>query len=215
MVRTTNFRKKISGQECKTRLDNTMFCNLVDTFAANRLAAPARRRGGAGGSPGEAHHRGATAGVGAIGGRGLGAEPGRYQDEGEGAGRAPEPNAPHGPAGGDRVPGAGRECQDGQSCRRQAPTTRTSSCAPGLNHKLRIQRVDKPGGHNFGIARERLAPCWDAVVEAKASGQVYWVNWDYSNTPSWPPRQNDRPVDRVLEAVKNRQIVLSDSHDEG
>lgn len=50
-------------------------------------------------------------------------------------------------------------------------------------------------------------PYWHVIVEAVTSGQSYWVDWDYSTTPDWPPRDGDTIVHRLLNALEARQIV--------
>lgn len=61
----------------------------------------------------------------------------------------------------------------------------------------------------FIISRERYKPFQDAVTEAIASQAVYWVMLDGSTMSTLPSRLSDAALDRLLEAIKNRQIAPS------
>ena len=76
---------------------------------------------------------------------------------------------------------------------------------------LSVSYVNKPGGIHFGMSTEHYLPYRDILTEAIDSQAVYWVDWDYSKTPSWPPRMNDSTLDRLLRAVESRQFVALDS----
>jgi hypothetical protein len=72
---------------------------------------------------------------------------------------------------------------------------------------LRLEHINKrPRLHNWSFLRSQLAPYRDAIADAIRSGAVYWVDLDYSKA-HWLPRVNDSALDRILEAVKNRQLV--------
>src|SRR5215831_16364600 len=60
---------------------------------------------------------------------------------------------------------------------------------------LSIDRIGQ-AGINFGLSREQYAPYHEAVTEAVATQQVYWVDLDYSNTTNWPPSLDDATSDR-------------------
>ncbi len=72
---------------------------------------------------------------------------------------------------------------------------------------LSIEYVNKPGGGHFGMSPNRYAPHRDALAEAINSQAVYWVDWDDSKTPNWPPRMDDSLLDRLLRAIADRQLV--------
>lgn len=78
---------------------------------------------------------------------------------------------------------------------------------------LRIVRAGKGGGINFEMSLRQFLPYRDAVEEAIRSGALYWVDWDYSKTPTFPPPMNDTTLDRLLKAIKDRQFVRSDTDD--
>jgi hypothetical protein len=64
-------------------------------------------------------------------------------------------------------------------------------------------------GMSYGLKKETLAPYLETVNEAIASGAEYWVDLDYSMTPTFPMAVNDVQLDRILNAIKTRQIVSS------
>jgi hypothetical protein len=61
----------------------------------------------------------------------------------------------------------------------------------------------------FVTSPERYEPCHDAVTEAIKSQAVYWVQLDRSKMSNVSPHLNESTLDRLLDAIKNRQIVPS------
>jgi hypothetical protein len=74
---------------------------------------------------------------------------------------------------------------------------------------LNFDRINMSGMH-YGLKKQTLAPYLDSVKEAIASGAEYWVDLDYSMTPTFPMALNDSQLDRILNAIKTRQIVSSE-----
>lgn len=75
---------------------------------------------------------------------------------------------------------------------------------------LSIARIDTPG-INFEMLLGQFLPYRDAVDEAIRTQAVYWVDWDYSTTPTFPPRMYDSTLDRLLNAIQDRQLVPPDA----
>jgi hypothetical protein len=92
--------------------------------------------------------------------------------------------------------------------------------------RFRVVRIDQPrflrrpkivlnfdrmniSGMSYGLKKETLAPYLETVNEAIASGAEYWVDLDYSMTPTFPMAVNDVQLDRILNAIKDGQIVSS------
>jgi hypothetical protein len=71
---------------------------------------------------------------------------------------------------------------------------------------LNFDRINMSGMH-YGVKKETLAPYLETIEEAIASGAEYWVDLDYSMTPTFPMALNDSQLDRILNAIKNRQIA--------
>jgi hypothetical protein len=72
---------------------------------------------------------------------------------------------------------------------------------------LSIAYADKPGTIYFSTSVDVLAPYRQALQEAITAPAVYWVNWHYPDSQLWPPTPHDSTLDRLLEAVKNQQVV--------
>ncbi len=74
---------------------------------------------------------------------------------------------------------------------------------------LNFDRINMSGMH-YGVKKETLAPFLDSVKEAVASGAEYWVDLDYSMTPTFPMALNDTQLDQILNAIRSRQLVSSE-----
>jgi len=79
---------------------------------------------------------------------------------------------------------------------------------------LRIENVNNPKTHDLGMTRARYLPYREALNDAIKSGTVYWVDWDVSAPPAFPPRFDEPTIGRLLDAIKNGQTVSSDPPDE-
>lgn len=82
---------------------------------------------------------------------------------------------------------------------------------PSDANMLRIEYATKPGGAAFGLSDERLEAHRVEIAIALKSQAVYWVSWDYSDTPTFPPRGDDTRLDRLFKAIDDGQIVPTDS----
>ncbi len=79
---------------------------------------------------------------------------------------------------------------------------------------LTIEYVNKPETLHIGMRTEQYVPHRDMLQDAIKSQAVYWVDWDYSKTPNWPPRRNDSTLDRLFRAIADRQIVNTETNAE-
>ena len=72
---------------------------------------------------------------------------------------------------------------------------------------LSIGYADKPGTIYFSMSVDVLAPYREPLHEAITAQAVFWVNWHYPDSQLWPANSHGSTLDRLLEAVRNRQVV--------
>jgi hypothetical protein len=72
---------------------------------------------------------------------------------------------------------------------------------------LSIAYADKPGTIYFSMSVDVLAPYREALQEAITAQAILWVNWHYPDSQLWPAKPHDSTLDRLLEAVRNQQVV--------
>lgn len=60
---------------------------------------------------------------------------------------------------------------------------------------------------NFDLWPHVLSQYREDIWEAIRSQAVYWVDWSREEPRPFPRRQNDALDDRVLLAIKNRQVL--------
>ncbi len=75
---------------------------------------------------------------------------------------------------------------------------------------LRVEYLnpeDRLRGATFELSPEWYLPYRDVIDEAILTQEVYWVDWDYSQTPGYPLRHGDTVAQRLLGAIRDRQIV--------
>ena len=70
-----------------------------------------------------------------------------------------------------------------------------------------LNKDDGLPGMKSPIPPQWYQPYLEAIEEAIRSQQIYWVDWDYTNAPDFPPRLSDNTVQRLLRAIGDRQIV--------
>jgi len=85
------------------------------------------------------------------------------------------------------------------------PNPRTFALAEEFT--LSIDYVNKPGGITFATSSEWLAPYRETLQEAIDGHDVYWVNWHYPDNESWPPKPDDSPLERLIQAIASKQVV--------
>jgi hypothetical protein len=72
---------------------------------------------------------------------------------------------------------------------------------------LSIAYADKPGTIYFSTSVDVLAPYREPLHEAITEQAVFWVNWHYPDSQLWPAKPHDSTLDRLLEAIRNQQVV--------
>jgi hypothetical protein len=81
------------------------------------------------------------------------------------------------------------------------------STSPLDQLNLSIAYADKPGTIYFSTSVDVLAPYREALHDAITAPAVYWVNWHYPDSQLWPAEPRDSTLDRLLDAVRNQQVV--------
>lgn len=84
--------------------------------------------------------------------------------------------------------------------------------APSDGLMVRIQPMGQPAS-TFFMSRATYEPYREAVAEAIASQAVYWVDWYFPEASALSPRRDDSPRDRLLQAIKNQQIVRTEEEE--
>ena len=77
----------------------------------------------------------------------------------------------------------------------------------GEEFVLHVEYVNRPGGIRFGLSRGAVAPYLDAINEASRTHATYWVGWDQSRTPVRPGHADTSTSGRLLDALRNHQVV--------
>ena len=80
------------------------------------------------------------------------------------------------------------------------------SDAPSEGLVLRIKPIGQPAS-TFFLSQATYEPYREAVAEAIASQAVYWVAWHFPEASALSPRLDESPLGRLLEAIKNHQLV--------